>query len=172
MIEIASGRNGEPLIVHTHVTPWGFAVALPMALAFAYLGALALDAHLVPTGHPSLGDVPLWLVSAVLLVFALALFLIGVAELAAYLKPSVAVVLDGTGITTQGVLGTRRHAWSDVVSAEIAPGQLALRLRSRPGRSPEVRLQFGRLAVEPARLVARLHRHRPDLQLFHRGAEV
>ena len=159
-----------PMVVHTHVTPWGFLVALPLALAFAYLGAWSLDADIVPHRLGSLEDPPIWLFSAFLIAFSLFLFLIGVGELARYLKPTIEVVIDQHGVTTFGVLGKRRAAWSDLVDASIDQGQLALRCRAKGrGAARDVRLHFNRLAVEPAALISKIGQHRPDLATVTRA---
>lgn len=157
-------RTPEPLIVRTHVTPWGFLVALPLALVFAYLGARALDAHIVPEQLGRLDDAPFWLFSALLLGFALFLFLIGVGELAAYLKPAVEVVMDQDGVRTFGLLGERRLGWSELAHARFDHDRLELATRPRGGRAPRsLSLHLNRLSVEPARLLERIERHRPDL---------
>jgi hypothetical protein len=163
------GEVRAPLVVRTHVTPWGFAVALPLALAFAFIGARSLDAQIVPSRLASLGEPPLWLFAAILIGFALFLFLIGVAELAHYLKPAVEVVIDQNGVTTWGVLGERRIAWGDIIDAEVDESHLELKARGRSrGPMRGVRLQFSRLAVEPAALVQRIREHRPDLEPRYR----
>jgi hypothetical protein len=170
MSEAEPAAPRAPMIVRTHVTPWGFVLALPMALAFAYLGARTLDAGIVPERLGSFIDPPIWLFGALLIGFALFLFLIGVAELAAYLKPSVGVVVDESGVTTFGVLGARRVGWSDIVSADLNQVQLALKARRTGGsRLRDVRLYFSRLAVEPTALVTRIQSHRPDLAAYWSG---
>ena len=165
----ANDAHDEPMIVRTHVTPWGFLVALPLALGFAYLGARALDAGLLPASLGSLDDPPLWLFSALLIGFALFLFLIGVGELASYLKPAVEVVLDRQGIATFGMLGERRLTWGELGEARIDGGQLSLRGR-HGDRTRSMRLHFNRLSIAPADLVARIERHRPDLRPILRPA--
>ncbi len=155
--------SSAPLIVRSHVMPWGFLVALPLALAFAYLGAWGLDAALAPD-FVAAEDAPLWLFSLPLLAFSLFLFLVGVGELARYLKPAVEVIVDGTGVTTFDLLGARRTAWGDMVEARVEGGQLCLRGRTdRRGSGRELRLNFNRLAIEPVLLVQRIAVHRPDL---------
>ena len=154
----------EALVVRTHVTPWGFLVALPLALGFAYLGARALDAGISPHRIASLEDAPIWLFSALLIGFALFLFLVGVGELASYLKPAVEIVLDRQGIVTFGMLGERRLAWDELVEVRLDGAHLSL--RGRPGErggARNMRLHFNRLAVPPAALIARIERRRPDL---------
>lgn len=166
----AAAQPVEALVqVPTHVTPWGFLVALPLAAAFAYVGALALDAQIVPLQLDGIGPVPFWASSAILLGLGLLLFLIGIAELAHYLKPTVALALDRDGVTTWGVLGARRSAWNDLVGLELSEGQLTLRARGRkPGSMRDVRLQFNRLAIAPAALLACILQHRPDLVVRRR----
>lgn len=159
-----TARHDDMMIVRTHVTPWGFVVALPLALTFAYLGAQALDGHIVPRRLGVLVEPPAWTFGVLLLGFALFLFLIGIAELANYLKPSIEVVVDSAGVTTYGVLGERRYRWGDVLGIDHDESQLSLRVRGRSqGTSRDVRLQFSRLAVEPADLVQRIRTHSPDL---------
>jgi len=155
------GRE-KPLVVHTHVTPWGFMVALPFALALAYLGARALDVGVADDPATSWFDNPLWVFSIPLLGFALFLFLVGIGELARYLKPAVEVAIDPDGITTYGMMGARRILWSELVEVRIDDQHISLRARHR-GTAKTVRLHFNRLAVEPALLVRRIERHRPDL---------
>jgi len=143
--------------------PWGFIVALPLALAFAYVGAWGLDLGLAPEAIAA-EHAPLWIFSLPLLAFSLFLFLIGVGELANYLKPSVAVVVDASGVTTYGVLGARRITWEDIVDARIEGGQLSLRGLVKPSTGTrELRLNFNRLAIEPARLVQQISARRPGL---------
>jgi hypothetical protein len=146
--------------------PWGFIIALPLAIALAYLGAWALDAGLALEPSSSDAATRLWLVSLLLIGFALFLFLVGVGELARYLKPSVEVTVDGAGITTYGILGGRRIAWDDIAEARIDGRSLSLRAHGH-GVPGSVRLHFNRLAIEPARLVARIRKHRPDLRPLH-----
>ncbi|MGD9806319.1 MAG: PH domain-containing protein [Hyphomicrobiaceae bacterium] len=161
--EIRSG----PLVVRTHVMPWGFLVALPLATALACLGAWALDTGLTIEANGV--ETQWWLFSAMLLGFALFLFLIGVGELARYLKPSVEAVVDDDGITTYGMLGARRIAWNDIVETRIDGRHLSIRARGK-GAPRTLRLHFNRLAVDPARLVARIRHHRPDLKPLHGSA--
>jgi hypothetical protein len=153
----------EPLVVRSHVMPWGFVVALPLALAFAYVGAWGLDLGLAPEAIAA-EQAPLWIFSLPLLAFSLFLFLIGIGELANYLKPAVAVVVDESGVTTHGMLGASRMAWDDVVECRIVGGQFTLRGLVKPSKGTrELRLNFNRLAIEPARLIKRIAAHRPDL---------
>jgi len=154
---------GEPLVVRSHVMPWGFVVALPLALAFAYVGAWGLDLGLAPEAIAA-EHAPLWIFSLPLLAFSLFLFLIGVGELANYLKPAVAVIVDASGVTTYGMLGARRIAWDDIVDGRIERGQLTLRGLVKPTKGArELRLNFNRLAIDPALLVERIAAHRPDV---------
>lgn len=164
MTASAGTPPNEPTIVLSHVTPWGFVVALPLALVFAYLGASAIDAELLPneTGQAHTG--PLWLFSVPLVGFALFLFLVGVGELASWLKPSVEVVMDEKGIATFGIAGERRLAWGDVSEASLGGGQVTLRGKiGTDGSTRVLRLHFNRLEAEPAAVIAAILRHRPDL---------
>jgi hypothetical protein len=158
----------EPFVVRTHVTPWGFAVALPLALGFAYLGAWAFDADVVPHKLGIMEEPPIWLFGTMFVGFALFLFLIGVGELASYLKPGVEVVMDATGIATHGIIGQRRIAWDDLLEARIDSRQIELAGRTSSGGSARrLRLHFNRLEVEPAQLLASIRARRPDLALVH-----
>lgn len=160
----AASDTTLPLVVRTHVTPWGFFVALTFAVGFAYLGARALDIMLLPAEIGRFHDVPFWLFSALLLAFALFLFLVGVGELASYLKPGIEVMIDDDGIATFGLLGERRLPWSDITTAYVRDGHLELVGRQRRGqRLRHVRLQFARLAVEPVDLITAIAARRADL---------
>jgi hypothetical protein len=161
-------ENGpeSPLVVYSHVTPWGFLVSLPLAIVLVYLGAWGLDIGLVSDTVGRAPDEPLWIFSVPLLGFALFLFLIGVGELASYLKPGVEVVVDGDGVSTFGVLGRRFMAWGDIFEARLGQGQLSLRGRGKSqGAVRDMRLHFGRLAIPPAVLVGRIAARRSDLDL-------
>ncbi|MEZ5854646.1 MAG: hypothetical protein R3D67_07815 [Hyphomicrobiaceae bacterium] len=169
MTSIEPHGAGKTLIVRSHVTPWGFLVALPLAFAFAYVGALTLDAPIVPPRIEGIGDLPFWLFSAILLAFALLLFLIGIAELAAYLKPAVQVVIDDQRLTTWGVMGARQFIWNDILAARVDDGQLVLRARGRKaGKQREARLHFSRLQIDPKELLAQILVRRPDIAFDQR----
>jgi len=152
-----------PLVVRTHVTPWGFVVALPFALALTTLGAWALEVGFPHDPEVSRLDNPLWVFSIPLLGFALFLFAIGVGELARYLKPAIEVVMDDDGVTTYGVMGARRIAWNELVETHIDSQHISLRARHK-GASKTLRLHFARLSAEAPELVRRIERHRPDLK--------
>lgn len=157
-----------PLVVRTHVTPWGFVVALPLALLFAALGGQALDTPLPISQIAILAEPPAWLHGALLMGLAVTLFLVGIAELASYLSPSVAVIIDATGVTAYGVLGARHLAWHDVRGVDLHPGQVTLLVRRRGQASPrDMRLLFNRFGIEPAAIVEHIHAHRPDLSAHH-----
>jgi hypothetical protein len=162
--EVVAAGIDEPLIVRTHVTPWGFLVALPFALSLAYLGAWLIDADV--THHPlaNLGGSSISLLGALLIGFSLYLFLVGVGELASYLKPSVELVVSGEGIAVYGLLGERRMAWSDLVEARIRGDHLVLVGQARGGLGGRsLRLALRRLAIDPKELVRKLQQYRPDL---------
>jgi len=152
----------DSLVVHTHVTAWGFLFALPFALVLAYLGAWALDAGVAHDPDASRLDNPLWVFSVPLLGFALFLFVIGVGELARYLKPAVEVVIDADGVTTYGIMGARHILWGELVETRIDGQHVALRAR-RNGAPKTLRLHFNRLAIQPAELIRSIEAHRPDL---------
>ncbi|MGE3917350.1 MAG: PH domain-containing protein [Hyphomicrobiaceae bacterium] len=165
MAEPETSISRWPLVVRSHVTAWGFLVALPMAFAFAALGALSLDALVTSGSLGRLEASPLWLFSVPLVGFGLFLFLVGVSELARYVKPSVEVVLDEQGITTRGLVAGRHIAWGDLVEVRIEPGQIALTGRSNGGRAVRTaRLHLGRLEVDPVELMAAITTFRPDLR--------
>ena len=153
----------QPLVVQTRVTPWGFLVALPLAAAFAYVGAWGLDVGLAPAAMGGANDA-LWLFSIPLLLFSLFLFLIGVGELARYVMPAVEIIVDDGGVASFGTLGARRISWANLSDLAVGPDQITLRGRVTPrGVRRELRLHFNRLAIDPAVLVARIAAHRPDL---------
>lgn len=157
--------DDPPLVVRSRVTPWGFLVALPLALAFAIAGALALDsASVLPERLGIFVAPPAWLLGLGLLGFALFLFLVGMSELVHYVKPSVEVVVDRAGVSTYGLLGERHFDWSDINASELVQGVLSLKVRGR-GRlqPPDVRIHFNRLDLSPHVLLARIRAHRPDL---------
>lgn len=157
--------DDPPLVVRSRVTPWGFLVALPLALAFTIVGALALDAvSVLPERLGIFVAPPGWVLGLGLLGFALFLFLVGMSELVHYLKPSVEVVVDRAGVSTYGLLGERHFDWSDIRASELAQGVLSLRVRGR-GRMqpPDVRIHFNRLDLNPHVLLSRIRVHRPDL---------
>ena len=166
--EPANDRD-EPLIVRTHVTPWGFLLALTFALALAALGARLIDAG---EAHELLAGLDARSTSALgmlLIGFSLYLFLVGVGELAAYLKPTVDLVMDTDGVSVFGLLGERRLAWQDLVRADIQGDDLVLLARSRTRRGGRsVRLPLNRLAADPKELLKRLQQHRPDLPMILR----
>lgn len=159
-----TATDTKPLIIRSRVTPWGYLVALLLAIAFAGMGLLALQSNILPSTLGVFVEPPPWLLGVLLLAFALFLFLIGIAEFARYLKPSVEVVVDRDGIATFGVLGERRFGWQDVVGSEIGRGLLSLQVRGR-GRvpAPDVRIYFNRLDLDPSELMAQIRTHRPDL---------
>ncbi|MFV0299118.1 MAG: hypothetical protein ACK5JT_23700 [Hyphomicrobiaceae bacterium] len=169
MVEVPGAHREKPLIVKSHVTPWGFLVALPLAVAFAWVGAMSLDTPIATPQLGVIGSAPPWIVSAALLGFSLLLFIIGIAELAAYIKPAVQVVFESEQVRTLGVMGERRFAWNDVVAARIDDGQLVLSVRGRtPGKIREARLHFSRLQIDPAVLIRRILTHRPDIRIEQR----
>lgn len=160
---LATGKD-EPMIVHAHATPWGFLVALPLAMALGFLGAWQIDASAIEHPLTALGDHSISLFGAVLVGFSLYLFLVGVGELASYLKPAVEVVLDREGIAVYGLVGQRRMAWRDLAAARVEGDVLLLLARRRrPVGRRSVRLQLSRLAIDPKELLRKLQHHRPDL---------
>ncbi len=159
-----TASDQTPLIIRSRVTPWGYLVALTMAIAFASIGLQAFQAALLPAKFGVFVEPPPWLLGALLLAFALFLFLIGIAEFARYVKPSVEVVVDRDGISTFGVMGERRFGWQDIVATEIGQGLLSLHVRGRGRmRPPDVRIYFNRLDLDPSLLMAQIRSYRPDL---------
>lgn len=157
--------DDPPLVVRSRVTPWGFLVALLLAVAFTLVGAMTIDASgLLAERLGVFVAPPPWLVGALLLGFALFLFLVGVSELVHYFKPSVEVIVDRNGVSTFGLLGQRHYDWSDITMAGLAQGVLSLKVRGK-GRlpPPDVRIHFNRLDLNPHVLIARVRTHRPDL---------
>lgn len=154
----------EPLIVHSRVTPWGFLVSLALAVAFFFTGAMTADANLLPEKLAIFVAPPEWLVAAVMLAFSVFLAMVGIAELVRYLRPSVEVVVDRTGVATFGLLGERRCGWDDITASRIDQETLSFRLRGK-GRfpPPDLRIHFNRLDLSPHVLLARVRSHRPDL---------
>ena len=153
------------LVVRSRVMPWGFLVALSLAAGFGWFGfqALALP-NLLPARVGVFVEPPPALVGTVFLGFALFLCMIGVSEIVRYLSPSVEVVIDGDGIATFGLLGTRRARWSDIRWSLVGPDFISLTL-ARKGRvpSPDIRVHFSRLDRTPAEVLDAIRRYRPDL---------
>ncbi|MBS0242462.1 MAG: hypothetical protein JSS20_09810 [Proteobacteria bacterium] len=159
----SSGLLG-PLIVRAHAAPWGFVIALPLAAAFTYLGARALDAGLPSLRLAFLDDPPQSLLGVALLTFALLLFSVGIGELARWLKPHVMLAIDQRGITSFSLRGEQRLAWTDILDMEALPDGIRLQSRDRRrGVLRSLHVRFDRLAVEPRELIRRIHAHRPDL---------
>ena len=100
------------IVAHSRVSAWGFLVALPMALAFLLSGWRAAAVNMAPQRLGVFVEPPAWLIGSLLIAFALFLFLIGISELARYLKPSAEFVIDGDGIAAFGLFGERRFAWT------------------------------------------------------------
>jgi len=162
----ATPDRDEPMIVHAHATPWGFLLALPFALALAFFGASLIDADVARHPLAPLGEQTISALGLLVIGFSLYLFLVGVGELAGYLKPAVLLSLDKQGIAVFGLLGERRLAWSDLLQVRIRNHDLIIRglARTRPGRRT-LRLPLARLAIDPRILLRQMQRHRPDLAL-------
>ena len=161
----AARRPTDPsLSVRSRVMPWGFLVALPLAVGYGWLGLMALETTLLPERVGVFVAPPPGLIGILFLVFALFLFLVGISELARYLRPSIEVVVDEDGVATYGLLGERRMAWGDIVEVQLARDTLSLKARRR-GRvpPPDMRIQFSRLDVAPEGLLAAIRKLRPDL---------
>lgn len=156
--------TGAPLTVRTRVSIWGAVVALATAFAFLWGAALSLAAPFLPRRLGPIIDPPVWALGAAFFGFALILFMVGVAELVRYLKPSIEVLVDDGGIVTVGLLGERRYRWRDVTSATVHDDLLIIRAKRSGGvPGPAMRIHFSRLDVEPRVLVAAIRTRRPDL---------
>lgn len=154
----------SPLVVRSRVTAWGFVVALGLAVAFTIMAQRTLEASLVP---PRLGifvEPPAWFFAALLFVFAAFMFLVGISELARYVRPSTELVIDRAGISTYGLLGERRAVWADIDQSSFASGTLSLKLKAK-GRMPhhDMRIHFDRLDVAPPLVFAAIRAACPDL---------
>jgi hypothetical protein len=157
--------DGSPLVVRSRVTPWGFLVALPLAVAFVLTGGATVDASgLMPQRLGVFVAPPSWLPGMLLIGFGLFLSLIGVAELTRYLSPTVELVVDRTGLATYGLLGQHRLAWDEISAFQLAQGVLSLRSRQKSWLSSrDVRIHFNRLDLSPHVLLAHIRSYRPDL---------
>ena len=152
------------IVARSRVSAWGFLVALTMASAFCLSGLRALAANMTPRNLGVFVEPPPWLIGALLIAFSGFLFLIGISELARYLKPATEVVIDGDGIAAFGLLGERRFAWRDLIAVEAGTEQVTLKVRGR-GRMPppEVRIHFDRLDTERDAILSSIWANRPDL---------
>ncbi len=152
------------LVARSRASAWGFLVALPIASAFLLTGLFALAVNMTPGRVGVFVAPPSWLVGALLIAFSVFLFMIGIAELARYVRPSVELILDGDGIAAFGLLGERRCAWRDVIAVDAGAEQVALKLRGK-GRfpPPDLRIHFARLDIERDAVLSRIWANRPDL---------
>ena len=160
---MAIGQD-TPLVVRTHVSAWGFLVALSMGAAFMITGWSLLNSRLLPRHLGIFVEPPDWLPGVLLLVFAMFLFLVGISELARYIRPSTEIVVDNDGISTFGLLGERRARWTDMLAADLTEHSLSIKLRGQ-GRlpPPDLKLFFGRFDIDPRDVLSRIGMHRPDL---------
>lgn len=158
-----TGRE-TPLIVRTQVSAWGFVVALAMALAFLLAGWNLLQSNIMPNRLGVFVEPPPWLPGVLMLAFSAFLFLVGISELARYVRPATELVLDNDGVTTFGLLGRRHTAWPDILSADLAPSGLALKVRGK-GRvpPPDLNIYFSRLDIDPSTILDHISARRPDL---------
>lgn len=152
------------LVARSRASAWGFLVALPIASAFLLAGLCALAVNMTPGRVGVFVAPPEWLVGALFIAFSAFLFMIGIAELARYVRPGVELILDGDGIASFGLLGERRFAWRDVIAVDAGSEQVALKLQSR-GRipPPDLRIHFDRLDIERETILASIWANRPDL---------
>ena len=152
------------IVAHSRVSAWGFLVALAMALAFLVSGLRAAAVNMTPERLGVFVEPPAWLVGGLLIAFAGFLFLIGVSELARYLRPSAEIVIDGDGIASFGLLGERRFAWRDVIAVDAGTEQVTLKVRGKGRMSPpDVRIHFDRLDIERGAILSTIWANRPDL---------
>lgn len=153
-----------PLVVRTHVSAWGFVIALAMALLFLYAGWNILHSNIMPNQLGVFVEPPPWLPGLLLLLFSLFLFLVGISEFARFVRPSTELVIDGDGISTYGLLGRRTASWTDMLAADLTPSGLAIKVRGK-GRvpPPDMNIYFARLAVEPSTVLDHISARRPDL---------
>ena len=152
------------LVAHSRVSVWGFLVALTLALAFLVSGIRAAAVKMTPQKLGVFVEPPPWLIGGLLLAFAAFLFLIGISELARFLKPSAEIVIDGDGIASFGLLGERRFAWRDLIAVDAGSDQVSLKVQGK-GRvpPPDVRIHFDRLDVVRAAVLSTIWANRPDL---------
>lgn len=152
------------LIAHSRVSIWGFLVALTMASAFFFSGLRAATVNMTPQKLGVFVEPPAWLIGGMLIAFAAFLFLIGISELARFLKPSAEIVIDGDGIAAFGLLGERRFAWRDLIAVDAGSDQVTLKVRGK-GRvpPPDVRIHFDRLDIERGAILSTIWANRPDL---------
>lgn len=153
------------LIARSRTAPWGFVVALPMALAFLLVGSLSLGSLELPGRIGIFVAPPGWFFGIVLWCFALILFLVGILELSRWLKPAVEVLMDANGVSTYGLLGAERLPWSEFTSFDSREGVLVLgtRKRTRAGGNRLV-IDTNRLDASAAEIAAIIAAHRPDLR--------
>ncbi len=153
-----------PLVVMTRVSAWGFLVALAMALAFLVTGWNALGSRLLPSHLGVFVEPPQWLPGVLMLAFSLFLFLVGISELARYIRPSTEIVVDHEGISTFGLMGERRAVWPDMLASDVTDAGLSIQIRGK-GRMPppDMRIHFDRLDIAPKTVLAKIGAHRPDL---------
>lgn len=156
--------SDKRLIVRTRVSAWGYLVALGLGTAYLAAGIAVIDVPLLPRQLGVIVDPPAWLVGVVLIAFAMFLFLVGVAELGRYLRPSAEVVVSDLGISTFGLLGERRVLWRDVMWIDVTDDLLSLKLRQK-GRvpPPDARLLLSRLDITAPELKRAIRARRPDL---------
>ena len=152
------------LIVRTRVSAWGFLVALGIGIGFLAAGLAVIEAPLLPRRLGGLVDPPPWVIGTLFIGFAMFLFLVGVAELGRYLRPSAEVVVSDLGISTFGLLGERRVLWRDVLWIDVSDDLLSLKLRQK-GRvaPPDARLLLSRLDITASDLKRAIRARRPDL---------
>lgn len=152
------------LVARSRASAWGFLVALPIASAFLLAGLFALAVNMTPGRVGVFVAPPSWLVGALLIAFSVFLFMVGVSELARYVRPAVELILDGDGVVAFGLLGERRFAWRDVIAVDAGGEHVALKLRGK-GRfpPPDLRIHFDRLDIERNAILSIIWANRPDL---------
>lgn len=160
---MASEPNTK-LVARSRASAWGFLVALSIGAAFLLTGLFALAVNMTPERLGVFVAPPAWLVGALLIAFSMFFFMIGISELARYVKPAPELVIDRDGIASFGLLGERRFAWRDVLAVDAGSEQVTLKVRGK-GRMPppDVRIHFDRLDIERGAILSTIWANRPDL---------
>lgn len=156
----------KPLVGRSRASRWGFLVAFAIALMFAIAGGMTLDRALVPSQLGVFVEPPSWLFAAILIGAALFMALVGVGELASYLKPSIVVTMDNEGVSAFGLLGRRRLAWAEIEAVTVHQGVFTIKGRTRQRKLRRtLHIAATGLDIPPGDLMAALRVRRPDLDI-------